>query len=173
MSTTPDIHIPDSIVISADTFSLVFIRRLLTKLSGIITIDPEQDPTAWAEEWQMLEELFWALKPTNPVEAVLAAHFVNTQHSGMELIARAAQPGLSDETVRRPRTGAHAAGRAAPHHPAPPGKAPAARRRRRTEPNPGAALQPRPARRRPDTTAQRLSQPRRRRARAQVRVGRP
>jgi hypothetical protein len=112
MPTTPDIHIPDSIVISADTFSFVFIRRLLTKLSDIITVDPQQDPAAWAEEWQMLQEFFWALKPTNPVEAVLAAHIVGTQHSGMELTKRAALPGLSNETVHRLRTSATAAGRA-------------------------------------------------------------
>lgn len=112
MPTTPDIRIPDTIVISADTFSSAFIRRLLTRLSDIITIDPEQDPTGWAEEWQMLQEFFWALKPTNPVEAVLAARIVDTHNSGMELTRRAAQPGLSNETVQRLRTSATAAGRA-------------------------------------------------------------
>jgi len=112
MSTTPDIRIPATVVTNADTFSPVFIRRLLIKLSGIITIDQQQHPTAWAEEWQALQEFFWSLKPTTPVEAVLAARIVDLQHSGMEMTLRAARPGLSDDKVLRLRTCANAASRA-------------------------------------------------------------
>ncbi len=112
MPTAPNIRIPDGIVTGEDTFSPVFIRRLLTKLSGIIAIDQEQDPDTWAEEWQMLQHFFWALKPTNPVEAVLATHVVDTHHRGMELSKRAAQPDLSDEKALRLHTSANAAARA-------------------------------------------------------------
>ncbi len=112
MLTTPDIHIPDGIVTDPGILSPVFIRRLLANLSAIIAIDQEQDPATWAEEWQMLEQFFWALKPTNPIEAVLAAHVVDTHHRGMEISKRAAQPGLSDDKALRLHTSANAARRA-------------------------------------------------------------
>ena len=112
MTTAPDIQIPTTTVTDDNSFSPVFIRRLLTKLSGIIAIDQEQDPAAWAEEWHMLQQFFWALKPTNPVEAVLAARVVDAHHRGMEISRRAAQPDLSDEKFHRLHTSANAAARA-------------------------------------------------------------
>jgi hypothetical protein len=112
MTTTPDIKIPTTTVTDDNSFSPVFIRRLLAKLSGIIAIDQEQDPAAWAEEWHMLQQFFWALKPTNPVDAVLAARVVDAHHRGMEISRRAAQPDLSDEKFHRLHTSANAAARA-------------------------------------------------------------
>jgi len=109
MAITPDIHIPDTI---AGALSPTFIRRLLINLSGIIAIDPDQDPAAWAEEWQMLQQLFWALKPSNEVEAALAAHAVDAHYRGMEISKRAAKHGLSDETALRLHTSVNAAKRA-------------------------------------------------------------
>lgn len=111
MTTPPDIQIPDGIV-TDKTFSPVFIRCPLTKLSSIIAIDQEQDPATWAEEWQMLQQFFWALNPTNPIEAVLAARVVDANYRGMEISKRAAQPDLLDEKFLRLHTSVNAAARA-------------------------------------------------------------
>ena len=112
MTATPDIHIPATVITGESTFSPNFIRRLLISLSGIIAIDPDRDPVTWTEEWQMLQELFWSFKPTNPVEAVLAAHAVDAHHRSMQTGKRAAQPGLAHETMLRLHASANAARRA-------------------------------------------------------------
>ena len=108
-NTEARVPVPDPA--SPDNFSPVFIKRLLNKLSGVISVDAEQDPVTWAEEWQAAQELFWSLQPANAIEAVLAARAVDAHYRGLALSARAAQPGLSDDKALRLNTGINAAAR--------------------------------------------------------------
>ena len=91
--------------------SRIFIKSLLQSLSGTLPASAGADPEAWAEQWEAARELFYALRPRDPVEAVLAARVVTAHHAMMDMNARAALPGATDEKVLRLRASAAAASR--------------------------------------------------------------
>jgi hypothetical protein len=78
-----------------------FIAHLMQALGA--ATDQQRDAT---------RELFEALDPRDPADAQLAAIAVAAAQSAMDNFARAARPGVSDETAVRLRGSALAAGRA-------------------------------------------------------------
>jgi hypothetical protein len=96
---------------SAGPPSRMFSRRLL-KILAATTPGEDDDPTALAEMRETTQELFGSLDPRDPADAMLAAIAVAAAQSAMDNFARAARPGMSDETVMRLRSKALAAGRA-------------------------------------------------------------
>ena len=123
-----------------------FNTRLLRTLAAAI---PGADTDAHEEAAQ---ELLASLNPRDPAEAQLAAIAIAAAQAAMDNFARAARPGVSDETALRLRGSALAAGRAyasalrylrKPPAPAPqPSPQP---RRARSKAPPAAAPDPPPA----------------------------
>jgi len=91
--------------------SRITIKRLLRNLAATLPVSAEENPEEFAEEWEAARELFWALHPRNPVEAALAARAVACHYRNMDMCARAAKPGVSDENARRLTASALAASR--------------------------------------------------------------
>ena len=91
--------------------SRMFSRHLL-KILAATTPGDDDDPTALAENRESTQELFDSLDPRDPADAMLAAIAVAAAQSAMDNFARAARPGMSDETVMRLRSNALAVGRA-------------------------------------------------------------
>lgn len=91
--------------------SRMFSRRLL-KILAAATPGDDDGPTALAEQRETTQELFDSLNPRDPADAMLAAIAVAAAQSAMDNFARAARPGMSDETVMRLRSNALAVGRA-------------------------------------------------------------
>jgi hypothetical protein len=90
----------------------MFSRRLLKILAAATPSGDDDDPTELAEKRETTPELFDSLDPRDPADAMLAAIAVAAAQSAMDNFARAARPGMSDETVMRLRSKALAAGRA-------------------------------------------------------------
>ena len=97
---TPD-HTPPRSVGSPGQPSPNFIAHVMQTLGA--ATDQQRDAT---------RELFEALDPRDPADAQLAAIAVAAAQSAMDNFARAARPGVSDETAVRLRGSALAAGRA-------------------------------------------------------------
>lgn len=76
------------------------------------TLDAATPGTGTTEHQDATRELFEALNPRDPAEAQLAAIAVAAAQSAMDNFARAARPGVSDDTAVRLRGSALAAGRA-------------------------------------------------------------
>jgi len=95
----------------APGLSRIFIKRLLQNLARTLPVNAETDPEGFAEEWEAARELFWSMQPRNPVEAALAARAVACHYRGIDMFARAAQPGISDEKAQRLSANALAAER--------------------------------------------------------------
>ena len=91
--------------------SRMFSRRLL-KILAAATPGEDDDPTALAESRETTRELLDSFSTRDPADAMLAAIAVAAAQSAMDNFARAARPGMSDETVMRLRSNALAAGRA-------------------------------------------------------------
>ncbi len=89
-----------------------FIARLLKGLAATAPGGANADQAAREEDEAAARELFEALEPGDAAEAQLAAIAVASAQAAMDGFARAARPGLSDETVVRLRSNALAAGRA-------------------------------------------------------------
>ena len=97
---TPD-HTPPRSAGSPGQPSPNFIAHLMQTLGA--ATDQQRDAT---------RELFESLDPRDPADAQLAAIAVAAAQSAMDNFARAARPGVSDETAVRLRGSALAAGRA-------------------------------------------------------------
>ncbi|HEY6432866.1 MAG TPA: hypothetical protein VIZ17_12865 [Acetobacteraceae bacterium] len=97
---TPD-HTPPRSAGSPGQPSPNFIAHVMQTLGA--ATDQQRDAT---------RELFEALDPRDPADAQLAAIAVAAAQSAMDNFARAARPGVSDETAVRLRGSALAAGRA-------------------------------------------------------------
>ena len=91
--------------------SRITIKRVLRNLAATLPVSAEENPEEFAEEWEAARELFWGLHPRNPVEAALAARAVACHYRNMDMCARAAKPGTSDENARRLTASALAASR--------------------------------------------------------------
>jgi len=87
----------------ANQLSDLSIRCLLRTLSATLPPNVADSPEIAAEKWEAARELFFFLQPRNPVEAVLAARAVAAHFATLDLYARAALPGTSDEKVLRLR----------------------------------------------------------------------
>ena len=91
--------------------SPVMLRCLLRILSTTLPGNGGDNPELAADKWEMAREVFFAMEPRNPVEAVLAARAVAAQFATLDLYARAAVSGTSDEKAMRLRAKAKAESR--------------------------------------------------------------
>jgi hypothetical protein len=90
--------------------SHAFTRRLLQALAATTPRD-DDDPTGSGEDLETTRELFDSLNPCDAADAMLAAIAVAAARSAMDNFARAARPGVSNETVVRLRSNGLAAAR--------------------------------------------------------------
>jgi hypothetical protein len=113
------------------------------------TLDAATPGAATDEHQDATRELFSSLNPRDPAEAQLAAIAVAAAQSAMDNFARAARPGISDDTAMRLRGSALAAGRtyatALRYLRKPQAVAPQPARPARSKASPAAAPQPPPA----------------------------
>jgi hypothetical protein len=107
---TPDHASTPSPISSGGPPSRMFTTRLLKALAAATPGDAD-DPAALGEDQEAARELLDSLNPCDAADAMLAAIAVAAAQSAMDGFARAARPGLSDETVVRLRSNALAAGR--------------------------------------------------------------
>jgi hypothetical protein len=91
--------------------SPVMFRCLLRILSTTLPGNGNDSPEFAADKWEMAREVFFSMEPRNPVEAVLAARAVAAQFATLDLYARAAVSGTSDEKAMRLRAKAKAEAR--------------------------------------------------------------
>lgn len=87
-----------------------FVALLIDTLAGMLP-GPDDDTNTLATRRDLARILFEAFKPRDAVQAMLAARAVAAHHATMNGFARAAAPGMSDETVIRLRANAIAASR--------------------------------------------------------------
>jgi hypothetical protein len=90
----------------------VFADHLLDTLSHTLTTGAFGSAEELSDRWEAARTLLVAMRPRDPVEAVLAARAVAVHHASMDMYARAALPGTSDEAAIRLRSGAIAASHA-------------------------------------------------------------
>jgi hypothetical protein len=101
---TPDFETADPTAAQPGrSLSRVSMRCLLRILSTTLPANAGDNAEIAAEKWELARELFFAMEPTNAIEAVLAARAVAAQFATMDLYARAAQPGTTDEKMLRLR----------------------------------------------------------------------
>jgi hypothetical protein len=125
-----------------------FCRHLRQSVAAAVPSGSSDSEAALEDKRQAARELFDYLNPGNPADAHLAAIAVASAQSAMDNFARAARPGMSDDTVTRLRGSGLAAGRAyaawarllcnrrsAAQQPQPPAAAAPRRDRRRRPPN--------------------------------------
>ena len=86
-------------------------QRLLKALDATVPAGATDSQTDRDENRQATRELFESLDPRDPAEAQLAAIAIAAAQSAMDNFARAAQPGVADETAIRLRSSALTAGR--------------------------------------------------------------
>jgi hypothetical protein len=87
------------------------VARLLKALDATAPAGATDGQTDRDENRQATRELFESLDPRDPAEAQLAAIAIAAAQSAMDNFARAAQPGLADDTAIRLRSSALTAGR--------------------------------------------------------------
>jgi len=107
---TPDFA-TDPATTEASPLSRIFLKRLLKKLAAALPVDAQEHPEDFAEEWEAARELFFSMQPRTPLEAVLAARAVTCHLRDMDMSARVARPGISDEKAQRLNASASAAER--------------------------------------------------------------
>jgi hypothetical protein len=90
----------------------VFSDHLLDALSCTLTTGEDASPEQQADRWEAAQFLLVAMGPRDPVEAALAARAVAAHHASMDMYARAALPGTSNEAAISLRSGAIAASNA-------------------------------------------------------------
>ena len=88
-----------------------FLALLLAALAKIIPGYAEMTDVDCEANLALARSMFEAFQPADALEAVQAANAVAAGLAAMDSFARAARPGLSDETVMRLRTNALATGR--------------------------------------------------------------
>jgi hypothetical protein len=91
--------------------SRALIQRLLKALDATVPAGVTASQADRDENRQATRELFESLDPRDPAEAQLAAIAIAAAQSAMDNFARAARPGVSDETAIRLRGSALTAGR--------------------------------------------------------------
>jgi hypothetical protein len=91
--------------------SRVALRCLLRILSTTLPVNSGDSAEIAAEKWELARELFFAMEPTNAIEAMLAARAVAAQFATLDLYARAAQSGMPDDKMLRLRAKAIAESR--------------------------------------------------------------
>ena len=89
-----------------------FLTLLFTALARTVPALAGETPQDREDRLAMARELFEAMQPADAVEAMQAAQAIAGSLAAMDAYARAARPGLSDETVMRLRASALSAGRA-------------------------------------------------------------
>jgi hypothetical protein len=87
------------------------VQRLLKALDATVPTGATASQSDRDENRQATRELFESLDPRDPAEAQLAAIAIAAAQSAMDNFARAAQPGVADETAIRLRSSALTAGR--------------------------------------------------------------
>ena len=95
------------------TISAEELRCLLYLLAAALPIPQDTPPLIADAIHQTARKHFFAMKPQDAVEAAAAVRAVAAHFAALDLFARAARPGLSDDTVMRLRTRAGACARAA------------------------------------------------------------
>lgn len=95
-----------------DQLTPSFIARLLAMIIATIPGTPTDTQAAKAELQEFVRILFAAFHPQTPIEAAVAARAITAWFAAMDLLGRAARPGLADDTVRRLRGTANATARA-------------------------------------------------------------
>jgi hypothetical protein len=88
-----------------------FIEHLLDMIAATAPAGTSDNPAARARGREAARELFEVLNPGDAADAQLAAIAVAAAQSAIDNFARAARPGMSDETVVRLRSSGLAAGR--------------------------------------------------------------
>jgi hypothetical protein len=91
--------------------SRVALRCLLRILSTTLPVSNSDSAEIAGEKWELARELFFAMEPTNAIEAMLATRAVAAQFATLDLYARAAQPGMPDDKMLRLRAKAIAESR--------------------------------------------------------------
>src|SRR3984885_3939771 len=103
-----DMHTPDDPPIVPTNnlerpLSDIFTKRLLQSLAATMPMERRDGSPEWAEKWDATRELFDSLDPRNPADAQLAVFAIAAPQSALDNFARAAQPGMSEDQVARPR----------------------------------------------------------------------
>jgi hypothetical protein len=98
---TPDFETAEAATAAPSQLSRIATRCMLRMLAATLPTKASDDQEIAAEKWETARELFFAMRPRNPVEAALAARAVAAHFAAMDLRARAAQPGTSDEKAMR------------------------------------------------------------------------
>ncbi len=88
-----------------------YLALLIDALARTVPADTDQSAAAREASLAEARMLFEAWQPADAMEAALAARAVAAHFAAMDSFARAAKPGVSDETVIRLRGNAIAAGR--------------------------------------------------------------
>jgi hypothetical protein len=96
---------------ACNQLSRVALRCLLRILSTTLPVNGGDSAEIAAEKWELARELFFAMEPTNAIEAMLAARAVAAQFATLDLYARAAQSGTADDKMLRLRAKAIAESR--------------------------------------------------------------
>jgi hypothetical protein len=109
-----DMQTPDlaSLPSSPAALSPAVSRHLNEALAATVPASPDHDQARRDTTRQAVRELFESLQTGDPADAQLAALAVAAAQAAMDSFARAARPGISDETATRVRGSALAAGRA-------------------------------------------------------------
>lgn len=98
-----DIHVPDHL--SDLALPPVVLNCVLRSLYAALPSDGGTPETV-AEDREAARAMFFALQPRDPAAAAAAARAIAAHFACMDLYARAARPGLSDETAMRLRSAA-------------------------------------------------------------------
>ena len=88
-----------------------FLTLLIDAIAKAIPADPDQGKAERAADLTLARTLFEAFQPADAIEAAQAARAVATHLAAMDSFARAAKPGMSNETAIRLRGSAIAASR--------------------------------------------------------------
>jgi hypothetical protein len=96
---------------SESPLSRIFIRSLLRSLAATLPSDDRTSAEISADMWDMARELFFDMNPQTAVEAVYAARAIAAHFAAMDMYARAAKPGTTNEKAQRMRNTAIAASR--------------------------------------------------------------
>ena len=110
MRTPAHQHRPDSFD-TGGTLHRAFAKHLHRTLEAVMPAGATDRRADLDENRQSTQELFGSLNPRDPAEAQLAAIAIGAARSAMDNFARAARPGVTDETAIRLHGSAFAAGR--------------------------------------------------------------
>jgi hypothetical protein len=106
-----DMQAPDIAIEAPVGLSPAVLNCLLRQLVAALPADGLA-PEVAAENAEAAREMFFAMRPGDAAEAAAAVSAVAAHFAAMDQFARAARPGLTDETVLRLRAGANACSRA-------------------------------------------------------------